>query len=385
MKKNYLITTSGKFHHFDLARAILSKNQLSKIVSGYPWFKLKNEKVPKKFVETTGFYRILRQPLMRKSYLKDIDDFLNIKSAKNLDLITSKIIEKDENIDVLIGQSKSALISGIKIKEKKKLYICERTSSHIEFQNNILNDEYKNLGLKYKKINNWYIDRERQEYENSNIILVPSNFAKGTFNKEHQKKIKVLEFGVNTENFFRNKNIKKSDEYFDILYLAQKSVRKGFHYVLDAFKKFKHPKKRLHIIGSDTVDKNFFEKKIDMENMVVYGHIQQTKLNDLINFCHVYILPSIEDGFATTILQVSSAGCPVIVTENTGSADFVRKSKCGYVIPIRDVNSILEKLHNLADNKDILEKFSINGQNYSKKNDWNNYFEELEKIVKSSS
>ena len=81
MKKNYLITTSGKFHHFDLARAILSKNQLSKIVSGYPWFKLKNEKVPKKFVETTGFYRILRQPLMRKSYLKDIDDFLNIKSA----------------------------------------------------------------------------------------------------------------------------------------------------------------------------------------------------------------------------------------------------------------------------------------------------------------
>ena len=122
-----------------------------------------------------------------------------------------------------------------------------------------------------------------------------------------------------------------------------------------------------------------------MENMVVYGHIQQTKLNDLINFCHVYILPSIEDGFATTILQVSSAGCPVIVTENTGSADFVRKSKCGYVIPIRDVNSILEKLHYLADNKDILVKFSINGQNYSKKNDWNNYFEELEKIVKSSS
>ena len=46
--------------------------------------------------------------------------------------------------------------------KKKKLYICERTSSHIEFQDNILNDEYKSLGLNYKKINNWYIDRENK-------------------------------------------------------------------------------------------------------------------------------------------------------------------------------------------------------------------------------
>ena len=77
---------------------------------------------------------------------------------------------------------------------------------------------------------------------------------------DHQKKIKVLEFGVNTKNFFRDKKIKKSTDYFDILYLAQKSVRKGFHYVLDAFGKFKHPKKRLHIIGTDTIDKKFFKK-----------------------------------------------------------------------------------------------------------------------------
>jgi len=384
MKKNYLITTAGRFHHFDVAKAILSKNQLSKIVSGYPWFKIKNEKIPKKYVEADGIYRIARQLFIHQKYFKNFDDYLNIKSAQNLDRITSKIIDNDENIDVLIGQSQCALQSGIKFKEKKKLYICERTSSHIEFQDNILNDEYKSLGLNYKKINNWYIDREKQEYENSGIILVPSNFVKSTFNMDYQKKIKVLEFGVNTKNFFRDKKIKKSTDYFDILYLAQKSVRKGFHYVLDAFGKFKHPKKRLHIIGTDTIDKKFFKKKIDPKNMIVYGHIQQSKLNDLINFCHVYILPSIEDGFATTILQVASAGCPVIVTENTGSADFVRKSECGYVIPIRDVNSILEKITYLADNKDILEKLSVNGQNYLKKHDWNNYFEELEKIVNSN-
>ena len=49
---------------------IEKKNQLCKIISGYPWFKLKKEKIAKKFVETRGIYRILREPIIRNSSLK---------------------------------------------------------------------------------------------------------------------------------------------------------------------------------------------------------------------------------------------------------------------------------------------------------------------------
>ena len=66
-KNKYIITTAGKFHHFDIAREMVKKNQLSKIISGYPWFKLKKEKIVKKYVEAHGFYRILRQPLLQSS------------------------------------------------------------------------------------------------------------------------------------------------------------------------------------------------------------------------------------------------------------------------------------------------------------------------------
>ena len=210
---------------------------------------------------------------------------------------------------------------------------------------------------------------------------MPSNFVKSTFESKYLPKVKVLEFGVNRQNFFRNSKIKKSDKYFDILYLASKSVRKGFHYTLEAFKKFKHPNKRLHIVGSDTSDKNFFQNKIREDNMIIYGHINHLKLNEIINFCHIYVLPSIEDGFATSILQVASAGCPVIVTENTGSADFVRSSNCGFVIPIRNVRSIVDKFEIFAENKDLIEEFSNNGQSYLSKYNWNYYFDQLELIT----
>jgi len=380
-KKKYIITTAGKFHHFDVARVIEKKNQLTKIISGYPWFKLKKEKIAKKFVEAQGIYRILREPLLRNTAFKKIDNILNILSAKNLDNLTSNIMDKNDDVDVFIGQSQCGLKSGLKIKKKNKIYICERTSTHIEYQNNILEEEYSNLGLKFNKIDNWYIDREKEEYAESNIILVPSRFVKSTFENKYQDKIKVLEFGVNTNNFYRDHKIKKSIKYFDILYLANKSIRKGFHYVLEAFKKFSHPCKRLHIIGSDTSDKSFFKNKINKENMIIYGHVDHSKLNSIINFCHVYVLPSIEDGFATSILQVASAGCPVIVTENTGSSDFVKNSNCGYVIALRSVDEILEKLIFLQENRDKLDELSLNGQKFSKDNNWETYFNKLDEIV----
>ena len=170
-------------------------------------------------------------------------------------------------------------------------------------------------------------------------------------------------------------------QYFYILYLANKSVRKGFHYVLESFKKFQHPNKRLHIVGSHTSDKNYFDHKISEDNMIVYGHVDHLKLNKIINQCHVYLLPSIEDGFATTILQVASAGCPVIVTENTGSSDFVKKSNCGFVIPIRSVDEILKKLIFLQENRNELDELSLNGQKYSKNNNWATYCSKLDQIV----
>ena len=381
MKKNYLITTAGKFHHFEVAKVMFDNNQLSKIVSGNPWFTLKKEKIPKNLVEAHGILRILREPLIRKNFLKKLDDILNIWSAKNLDRITSKCIDENKDINVLIGQSKCALNSGKRIKSNGKIYICDRTSTHIVYQNNILTEEYESLGLKFKQIDKWYIDREIKEYDCADLILVPSNFVKSTFSENYLSKIRVLEFGVNINNFFRNEKIEKSKKYFDILFLAQKSIRKGLHYALEAFNKFKHPHKRLHIIGSDTSDKYFFKNKINDDKIINYGHIEHSKLNDLINFCHVYVLPSIEDGFATSVLQVASAGCPVIVTENTGSGDFVRKSNCGFVVPIRNSVSIVEKLNNLAENLQLLEQLSMNGQDYLKEHNWNTYVKNLELII----
>ena len=115
--------------------------------------------------------------------------------------------------------------------------------------------------------------------------------------------------------------------------------------------------------------------------MVIYGHVNHLKLNDIINKCHVYVLPSIEDGYGLTVTQAAAAGCPCIVTENTGASDFVKRNKCGFIVPIRDSNSIMEKLQTLSDNKNLFAEMSYNASSNAKSQSWSDYVEKLDNIV----
>ena len=380
-KLKYILSTSGKFLYFEIGRILHQRNQLVKIICGYPSIKLKKEKVPSKFIISSGIYNILKYPFLSFPKLNSYINFMSILNKKNIDRLVCNFLDKNNDADVLIGLSGVSLNSAKKILNKKKIFICDRTSSHIVYQNNLLAEEYKINNRKFFRTHNWFIENELKEYEMADIILVPSNFVKNSFDKETSKKTKVLNFGVNTQNFFKDLNIKKSEKYFDILFIGQISLRKGLHYLIEAFHKFKHPNKRLHIVGSHTLDKDFFEDKIKHDKITYYGHVDHLKLNNIINKSHVLVLPSIEEGFATVVLQAIAAGCPVIVSENTGAFEFVKNNKCGYSVPIRDGSAITDKLEILAENKNLLDEFSNNAAACMPNNTWSNYTDKLDELI----
>ena len=383
MKKlKYILSNSGKFHHFEVAKILHKRNQLSKIICGYPWFKVKNEKIPKNLVETQGIYNILKYPIRNNSFFSKISDNLNKLNKNNIDNITSNYIDKNNNVDVLLALAGVSFESGLKMLEKKNIYICERSSAHIGYQNDLLVDEYKELRIEKKFVTNkYFIEREISEYENADIILVPSTFAKNTFHKNYFNKIKVLGFGSDNENFYPIKDINKSDKYFDVLFIGQKSIRKGLHYLIRAFNKFKHPKKRLHIIGSDTNDKHYFSNKLNQDDIIIYGHVPLNKLNEIINKCHIFVLPSVEDGYGIVVSQAAAAGCPSIVSKNTGAADFVLQNNSGIVVPTGNSDEISSNLQLLADNKNYLGELSLNAVNGAKKYTWFDYVNKLDELI----
>ena len=379
MTKKYIIINTGKFHHFELAKAIHKKNQLIKIICGYPWIKLKKEGLSKKYVECVNLISIVFHLALRcKLYF--ILNFLN--------KIIHKIIEKKhlkhlDKCNIIIGLSGSLYKSVDHIKKKNIFYICERASAHIEFQNKILREEYKINNLYYKPIPSWIIKRELYEYEKSDFILTPSNFAKKTFIEKGFHKIEKINFPVNTERFY---HIKKSidNKKFVITFLGQISLQKGFHYLLKAFKEFKHPKKELQVIGLHTSDKKFFLdiiKKERIDNIIFKNHIPNTELKYFLNKSDCFVLPSIQDGYAISVIQAIACGIPVIVTKNTGAEEYVLKNNCGFVVNIRSSKEILLHLNKLKDDEKLRNQLSENCLESISKFTWDNYLDELDTII----
>jgi glycosyltransferase involved in cell wall biosynthesis len=76
----------------------------------------------------------------------------------------------------------------------------------------------------------------------------------------------------------------------------------------------------------------------------------QTELKNIMSRSHVLVLPSIQDGFGMVMAQAMACGCPVIASQNTGGEDLFSDSVEGFTVPIRDVDSLEERLQKLADN-----------------------------------
>src|SRR5210317_2143761 len=238
MKKNFLLCTHGTFHYFNLAKALLKKKQLVKIISGYPYFKLSKYKIPKSYIESTGFYQSLNFIFRKLGFQNNnfILNFLNWNSSLTVDKKSSKFINQS---DIFLSLSGGGLNTGRQFIKHKKIYICERASSHILYARKILKKEYAKYHIKFD-IDQKFIDREIAEYKSASKILVPSRFVQKTFENQGLFNTTVLTYPSDQSVFFKIKNIfekKFQSKNFKILFVGGLTLRKGVPYLLKAFNK----------------------------------------------------------------------------------------------------------------------------------------------------
>ena len=377
----FTLLTHAKFHYFEVAKSLIKKNQLIKLVSGYPKFKIKKLGIPYHLIDFFGLYTIINY-LLRNIDINFVQSIRIYFQKLNARKISQKSKQYIKNSDVILGLSGTFINSIKELKKYKKIIICERSSSHILFQKKIIEEEYTRYNLlktrdrilKYE-FASWKIDNELIEYSYADHILTPSKFVTDSFKEYGINSIIEIPFGANTNDFFRDSSIKKKENEFHILFVGQITLRKGLQYLINAFNQFKHPNAYLHIVGGDTYgDINFMKKLSASNKKIVFHGIKKGK--DLLYFYNVadiYVLPSIEEGFAITQLEALSCGCPILISENTGAKETVIENNCGMVFPIRDSNQILKKLEILANDKKLLKNYSDNALKLTTHKTWDTY------------
>ena len=378
------LVTIGRFWHFHLARQLLKYNLLDEIYSGYPKFKLVDEKnIPSKKIKTYPYYQVpyLFYNRYFQNTLPFINHYLSDLSHKKIAIKVSKNIG---NSNVLIGTSGSVLEAGKKIKSLNGKFVCDRGSTHINFQNETIKNEYKNFNLDYNEISQKTVERELEEYDTADLISVPSSFVYNSFLKNgiEEKKLFLNPFGVNLDRFSPLPKI--NDGKFQVLYVGTLSIRKGIFYLLEAFKKLNFKNKKLTLIGP--IEKNIKDKVFkNLSDKIEYLSVIKNKdLNRYYSMADVMVQPSIEEGLSLVMAEALACGCPVIATENTGASDLFQNNKEGFIIKAKSIEQIHDKMQLLADNKILQKEMSNNAVlNVEKIGGWNHYGDNWQKKLKN--
>ena len=338
----------GVFHHFELARELDRRGHLETIYSTWPWTRLKREGLPHNKVQTFPWLHTPEMLLNRAGLRlpQSLADNLGYQNALRFDEWTAR---KVRDIDAFIGISGAGLKTGRLLQQRGGKFICDRGSSHQRYQAEIVADEFRRWGLPAPHDDLRDTVREEEIYEQADAITVPSSFSRRSFIEQGvpAEKLHTIPYGVRLETF--SKIADPEVDTFEVLFAGHVSLRKGVPYLLQAFAQVKHPRKRLRLAGAMSSEIRALLSRLPQQNVEFLGPIPQPQLVKRMSESHVLVLPSIEDGFGLVLSQALACGCPIIASTNTGGDDLVAEGLEGFIVPIRDAESLTDRLQRLAD------------------------------------
>ncbi|MXN91969.1 glycosyltransferase [Flavobacterium sp. Sd200] len=357
---------------------------LESIYTGYPKFKLKDEPgIPQDKIITFPWFHT---PYMKRTVLHlDKWEVLN----KEWEWIARQTMDKYvasqiTHPTVLIALSSSGLICGKKVQELGGKFICDRGSSHIRFQDEVLHEEYKRWGYKFKGVDPRVIDKEEAEYSLADKITIPSEFVRKSFIDKGvpAEKLVKISYGARLERFSKvgepDKNV------FRVIWVGGVSIRKGFMDALKAFQLLKNPTKEFLVIGGMTPEIKQLLVGQDLRNVTFKGLVPNAELPHLYSTSSVFLFPSLEDGYGMVQGEAMACGCPVIASSNTGAQDLIDPGKQGFIVPVRSPELIAGYMQQLSDNPVLREEMSFSAIEKVKSfGGWDNYGDLMGKLVAS--
>jgi starch synthase len=304
--------------------------------------------IPGGKIETYPWYEILRLLILKTK----LDKLIEIGSTRSIDrgfLLLDRWVSTHnlDQIDAIYAYEDLAATTFAAAKQRNILCLYDlpipfyRTTQKIMAQEAAL---FPSLRESIPSVNEpeWKIERKQQEIELADHIFVASSVTQKSLIDVgiERDKISVIPYGSPVDSFQAQP---KSDDVFRTIFVGKISPLKGIHYLLQAWQQLKLPNSELLLVGDDRFPSGWLESNYSglYRNIPSVSHFS---LNQYYSQASVLILPSLVDGFGLVVLEAMACGIPTIVTVNTGASDIITDGVDGFVIPIRDVAAIEEKL-----------------------------------------
>lgn len=184
--------------------------------------------------------------------------------------------------------------------------------------------------------------------------------------------------GVNEKLFVRKKGYNVNGK-IRFMFVARLLKDKGIDEFLSAAKSLENQLNNdceFIVVGGIDLKNPASMTKSEIENYLVKDYISwwghQSNIDEIYNDCDVACLPSYREGLPKSLVEAMSMQCAIITTNAPGCADCVEDGVNGVLIPIKDVEALINAIQYFVQNpskiiemgeesrKKMIEEMSLN-------------------------
>lgn len=186
----------------------------------------------------------------------------------------------------------------------------------------------------------------------------------------------VIYSGINLSEFYKARNFPETIVHEkrkqlgvgkdDIIIgnVALLEPQKGHIYSIEAAKRIvvENPRAKFLFAGSgyyrEELERLVSENALS-QSIIFTGY--RTDIAEVMSTFDILLLTSIREGLPQVFVQASLLGKPIVTFDVEGSNQIVNETKNGFVVPLKDVNQLVERLKYLINNLSLAKEIGSNG------------------------
>ena len=117
-------------------------------------------------------------------------------------------------------------------------------------------------------------------------------------------------------------------------------LRKGFLYLLQAWKQLQLPNARLLLRTDAPLDRSPVLRELlrQLPNVEVVRYVED--MSDFYRRCDAFVFPTVDDGFGMALLEAMTHDLPAITTAHCGAAELFTPDQDLIVVPAQDAEQL---------------------------------------------
>ncbi len=263
-------------------------------------------------------------------------------------------------------------------RQRRLRTVLEQTSLPESFYQQLVHEEcqrWPDWETGQTTVSDWetLAQRERAEWHLADLIVTGSGFARDAI-VDHGgpgDRCVVVPYAAGPQFYAAAPRMPRQGP-LRVLFVGAVRLYKGIPYLMQAAQRL-GAEVVCRVVGPMLVS-SAAEREL-RRHVELTGPVPRAEIRQMYDWADVFVLPSITEGSAVVCYEALAAGLPVITTPNAGSV--VRDGLDGYVVPIRDVEALADRMARLAADRQLLGEMGASARARADEFTWQRYAERL--------